>query len=229
MKKTDKSRTLKSKKKHNNMKDNEKDLKNQESQSKVQDSENKEQKATNNEEKQTAADVDKEPKAGQNEENKEAQKESEQTKKEEINWEQKYKELNDRHLRLNAEYDNYRKRTAKEKADMIKTAGEKIISDILPVVDNFERAIDNMKEGTDVNALKEGVELILKQLLSTMKSFGVEQIKTEDAEFDTDLHEAIAKFPAQTPEQKNKIIDCTTKGYTMHGKVIRHAKVVVGA
>lgn len=211
------------------MKDNEKDLKNQESQSKVQDSENKEQEATNNEEKQTAADVDKEPKAGQNKENKETQKESEQTKKEEINWEQKYKELNDRHLRLNAEYDNYRKRTAKEKADMIKTAGEKIISDILPVVDNFERAIDNMKEGTDVNALKEGVELILKQLLSTMKSFGVEQIKTEDAEFDTDLHEAIAKFPAQTPEQKNKIIDCTTKGYTMHGKVIRHAKVVVGA
>ncbi|MGM9794999.1 MAG: nucleotide exchange factor GrpE [Candidatus Aphodosoma sp.] len=159
----------------------------------------------------------------------EKQPESEQTKKDETDWEKKYKELNDRHLRLNAEYDNYRKRTAKEKADMIKTAGEKIISDILPVVDNFERALDNMKEGTDVNALKEGVELILKQLIGMMKSHGVEQIATENADFNTDLHEAIAQFPAPTPEQKNKIIDCTTKGYTMHGKVIRHAKVVVGA
>ena len=169
----------------------------------------------------------KEPEMNQKAE--ETKSEPEATQKVEIDWEQKYKELNDRHLRLNAEYDNYRKRTSKEKADMIKTAGEKIISDILPVVDNFERALENMKEGTDVNALKEGVELILKQLMGMMKNYGVEQIKTENADFDTDLHEAIAQFPAPTPEQKNKIIDCTTKGYTMHGKVIRHAKVVVGA
>ena len=169
----------------------------------------------------------KEPEMNQKAE--ETKSEPETTQKVEIDWEQKYKELNDRHLRLNAEYDNYRKRTSKEKADMIKTAGEKIISDILPVVDNFERALENMKEGTDVNALKEGVELILKQLMGMMKNYGVEQIKTENADFDTDLHEAIAQFPAPTHEHKNKIIDCTTKGYTMHGKVIRHAKVVVGA
>ena len=194
-------------------------------QSEVQDS--KEQSAKN----ETTEDATT-PKAEKVEEPKGEEKEkpeSEQTKKDETDWEKKYKELNDRHLRLNAEYDNYRKRTAKEKADMIKKKKKKIISDILPVVDNFERALDNMKEGTDVNALKEGVELILKQLMGMMKSHGVEQIATENADFDTDLHEAIAQFPAPTPEQKNKIIDCTTKGYTMHGKVIRHAKVVVGA
>lgn len=194
-------------------------------QSKVQDS--KEQTTDTAKQENDQNTDNKEPEMNQKAE--ETKSEPEATQKVEIDWEQKYKELNDRHLRLNAEYDNYRKRTSKEKADMIKTAGEKIISDILPVVDNFERALENMKEGTDVNALKEGVELILKQLMGMMKSYGVEQIKTENADFDTDLHEAIAQFPAPTPEQKNKIIDCTTKGYTMHGKVIRHAKVVVGA
>ena len=194
-------------------------------QSEVQDS--KEQTTDTAKQENDQNTDNKEPEMNQKAE--ETKSEPEATQKVEIDWEQKYKELNDRHLRLNAEYDNYRKRTSKEKADMIKTAGEKIISDILPVVDNFERALENMKEGTDVNALKEGVELILKQLMGMMKNYGVEQIKTENADFDTDLHEAIAQFPAPTPEQKNKIIDCTTKGYTMHGKVIRHAKVVVGA
>ena len=194
-------------------------------QSKVQDS--KEQTTDTAKQENDQNTDNKEPEMNQKAE--ETKSEPEATQKVEIDWEQKYKELNDRHLRLNAEYDNYRKRTSKEKADMIKTAGEKIISDILPVVDNFERALENMKEGTDVNALKEGVELILKQLMGMMKNYGVEQIKTENADFDTDLHEAIAQFPAPTPEQKNTIIDCTTKGYTMHGKVIRHAKVVVGA
>ncbi len=211
-------------KKGNEMKNKENTEKETE-QSKVQDS--KEQTTDTAKQENDKNTDNKEPEMNQKAE--ETKSEPEATQKVEIDWEQKYKELNDRHLRLNAEYDNYRKRTSKEKADMIKTAGEKIISDILPVVDNFERALENMKEGTDVNALKEGVELILKQLMGMMKNYGVEQIKTENADFDTDLHEAIAQFPAPTPEQKNKIIDCTTKGYTMHGKVIRHAKVVVGA
>ena len=211
-------------KKGNEMKNKENTEKETE-QSKVQDS--KEQTTDTAKQENEQNTDNKEPEIKQKAE--ETKSEPEATQKVEIDWEQKYKELNDRHLRLNAEYDNYRKRTSKEKADMIKTAGEKIISDILPVVDNFERALENMKEGTDVNALKEGVELILKQLMGMMKNYGVEQIKTENADFDTDLHEAIAQFPAPTPEQKNKIIDCTTKGYTMHGKVIRHAKVVVGA
>ena len=141
----------------------------------------------------------------------------------------KYDALHNDYLRLMADFDNYRKRTIKEKADLIKNAGERIITDFLPIVDNFERALESMKTAEDVDAVRQGVELIYNQVMSMMKSNGVAVIETENAPFDTEFHEAITTIPAPTPEMKDKIVDCTTKGYTMNEKVIRHAKVVVGA
>ena len=144
-------------------------------------------------------------------------------------WEVKFNNLNDSHLRLMADFDNYRKRTIKEKADLIKNAGERIICDFLPIIDNFERALASMKTAEDVDAVRQGVELIYNQVMAMMKANGVAVIETENAPFDTEFHEAITTIPAPTPELKDKIVDCTTKGYTMNEKVIRHAKVVVGA
>ena len=155
--------------------------------------------------------------------------ETETQETEEVNeWERKYNEINDSYLRLMADFDNYRKRTIKEKADLIKNAGERIICDFLPIIDNFERALNSMKTAEDVDAVRQGVELIYNQVMSMMKTNGVAVIETENAPFDTEFHEAITTIPAPTPELKDKIVDCTTKGYTMNDKVIRHAKVVVG-
>ena len=155
--------------------------------------------------------------------------ETETQETEEVNeWEKKYNEINDSYLRLMADFDNYRKRTIKEKADLIKNAGERIICDFLPIIDNFERALNSMKTAEDVDAVRQGVELIYNQVMSMMKTNGVAVIETENAPFDTEFHEAITTIPAPTPELKDKIVDCTTKGYTMNDKVIRHAKVVVG-
>lgn len=159
----------------------------------------------------------------------ETAKESAETVAEEVNeWEVKFNNLNDSHLRLMADFDNYRKRTIKEKADLIKNAGERIICDFLPIIDNFERALASMKTAEDVDAVRQGVELIYNQVMAMMKANGVAVIETENAPFDTEFHEAITTIPAPTPELKDKIVDCTTKGYTMNEKVIRHAKVVVG-
>ena len=156
--------------------------------------------------------------------------ENEVNEQPEINeWETKYNDLNNSYLRLMADFDNYRKRTIKEKADLIKNAGERIICDFLPIVDNFERALNSMKTTEDVDAVRQGVELIYNQVMAMMKANGVAVIETENAPFDTEYHEAITTIPAPTPELKDKIVDCTTKGYTMNEKVIRHAKVVVGA
>lgn len=159
----------------------------------------------------------------------ETAKESAEIVAEEVNeWEVKFNNLNDSHLRLMADFDNYRKRTIKEKADLIKNAGERIICDFLPIIDNFERALASMKTAEDVDAVRQGVELIYNQVMAMMKANGVAVIETENAPFDTEFHEAITTIPAPTPELKDKIVDCTTKGYTMNEKVIRHAKVVVG-
>lgn len=144
-------------------------------------------------------------------------------------WAHKYVDLNNSHLRLMADFDNYRKRTIKEKADLIKNAGERLIIDLLPLVDNFDRALKSMESAEDVASIKTGIELIYNQLMGIMKSNGVAEIATEGADFDTEFHEAITTIPAPTPELKDKIVDCTTKGYTMNEKVIRHSKVVVGA
>ena len=137
-------------------------------------------------------------------------------------------EQKDKYLRLSAEFDNYRKRTMKEKAELILNGGEKSISSILPVIDDFERAIKTMETAKDVKAVKEGVELIYNKFMAVMAQNGVKVIETKDQPLDTDYHEAIAVIPAPSEEQKGKILDCVQTVYTLNDKVIRHAKVVVG-
>ena len=134
----------------------------------------------------------------------------------------------DKYLRLSAEFDNYRKRTMKEKAELILNGGEKSLSSILPVVDDFERAIKTMETATDVQAVKEGVELIYNKFMATLAQNGVKVIETKDQPLNTDYHEAIAVIPAPSEAQKGKILDCVQTGYTLNDKVLRHAKVVVG-
>lgn len=141
---------------------------------------------------------------------------------------QQVEEQKDKYLRLSAEFDNYRKRTMKEKAELILNGGEKSISSILPVVDDFERALKNMETATDVTAVKEGVELIYNKFMNVLGQNGVKVIETKEKTLDTDYHEAIAVIPAPTEELKGKILDCVQTGYMLNEKVIRHAKVVVG-
>jgi len=136
--------------------------------------------------------------------------------------------LNDQLLRKIAEFDNYRKRTIKEKTDLILNGGEKTIITILPVIDDLERALKNMQKAEDVNAVLEGVELIYKKFIDILGKQGVSIIDTKEADFDVDLHEAVAQLPAPTPELKGKVMDCTLTGYKLNEKVIRHAQVVVG-
>ena len=127
-----------------------------------------------------------------------------------------------------AEFDNYRKRVIKEKADLIMNGGEKVITAILPVMDDMERALEQMRKAEDVHAVVEGVELIQKKFMGILEKQGVKPIETKDADFDVEVHEAIAQFPAPSEEMKNKVVDCTLKGYKLNEKVIRHAQVVVG-
>ena len=139
----------------------------------------------------------------------------------------KYKELNDRFLRLYSEFDNYKKRTNKEKLDLLSTASEKVIVGLLPVIDDFERAIAANEKVEDVAAIKEGFVLIYNKLLQLLKRFDVEEITAKGEEFNTDFHEAVTHFPAQNEEDKGKVIDVTEKGYKIKDKVIRYSKVVV--
>ena len=137
-------------------------------------------------------------------------------------------EQKDKYLRLSAEFDNYRKRTMKEKAELILNGGEKSISSILPIVDDFERALKNIETATDVAAVKEGVELIYNKFMSVLGQNGVKVIETKEQPLDTDYHEALAVIPAPNEALKGKILDCVQTGYILNDKVIRHAKVVVG-
>ena len=137
-------------------------------------------------------------------------------------------EQKDKYLRLSAEFDNYRKRTMKEKAELILNGGEKSISSILPIVDDFERALKNMETATDVAAVTEGVDLIYNKFMSVLGQNGVKVIETKEQPLDTDYHEAIAVIPAPNEALKGKILDCVQTGYILNDKVIRHAKVVVG-
>ena len=136
--------------------------------------------------------------------------------------------LKDKYLRLSAEFDNYRKRTMKEKTELILNGGEKCISSILPIVDDFERALKNMETAEDVAAVKEGVELIYNKFMTVLGQNGVKPIETKEQPLNTDYHEAIAVIPAPAEELKGKVLDCVQTGYTLNDKVIRHAKVVVG-
>ncbi len=137
-------------------------------------------------------------------------------------------ELNDRFLRLFSEFDNYKKRVSKEKLDLIATASEKVLVSLLPVIDDFERAIAANEKADNIDSIKEGFNLIYNKLLQMMKRFDVEEIQAKGEEFNTDFHEAVTHFPAQKEEDKGKVIDVTEKGYKLKDKVIRYAKVVVG-
>ena len=141
---------------------------------------------------------------------------------------QKLIEMNDKYLRLSAEFDNYRKRTLKEKMELTKSAGEQLLQNILHVVDNFERAWKSMSTAKDVVALKEGVDLIYANFKTFLTQNGVKEIETENADFDTDIHEAVTTIPAPSPELKGKVLDCIEKGYYLNDRVMRFAKVVVG-
>ena len=148
--------------------------------------------------------------------------------KKELSPEEKYNKLNDRYLRLLAEYDNYRKRTLKEKMEMVKGAGTEILLNFLPVADNMERAKKSIDESQDVESLKEGINLIFKNLSDFLKARGVKEIDAVGKDFDTDLHEAITKIPAPEKKLKGKIVDIIEKGYMLNDKVLRFAKVVIG-
>jgi len=137
-------------------------------------------------------------------------------------------ELKTQALYKQAEFDNFRKRTIKEKADLILNGGEKTINAILPILDDFDRAMEQAQKTEDVTAIREGMELIYKKFISTLEKQGVKKIDTQDADFNTDFHEAIALVPGMGDDKKGKVIDCVQAGYTLNDKVIRHAKVAVG-
>ena len=140
----------------------------------------------------------------------------------------KVEEMNDKYVRLSAEFDNYRKRTLKEKVELTKSAGAPIILSLLPVIDDFQRALEHLDEAKDMKAMKEGIILIYNKFNDFLSQQGVAEIETKEVEFDTDHHEAITKIPAPSEDLKGKVIDCVEKGYTLNDKVIRFSKVVVG-
>ena len=137
-------------------------------------------------------------------------------------------QLKDEYLRSVAEFDNYRKRTLKEKAELILNGSEKAVQAILPIIDDMERAIANAEKTDDVNVLREGMQLIYQKTNKIMESLGVKKIETDNADFDTNFHEAVAMVPGMGDDKKGKVLDCVQTGYTLNDKVIRHAKVAVG-
>lgn len=153
-------------------------------------------------------------------------KDSKDTQIEELNV--KIAELSDKHLRLQAEFDNFRKRTMKEKADLIKSGGESVLVSILPVIDDFERALNLMKDVSDTDAGKMGTQLIYNKFSEFLKINNIREIEAVNQPFDVDLHEAITKIPAPADEMKGKVVDVVQKGYFLNDKVIRFAKVVIG-
>ena len=163
-----------------------------------------------------------------NEPQEQLQQTEEETQTEEENLAQQLEELKDKYLRAVAEFENFKRRTLKEKTELILNGGEKAITAILPIIDDMERAIENAHKQECVDAVEEGWELIYKKLLSALEGMGVKKIEVEDKDFDVDFHEAVAMVPGMGDDKKGKIIDCVQTGYTLNDKVIRHAKVAVG-
>jgi molecular chaperone GrpE len=151
-----------------------------------------------------------------------------QAESNEDNFEEKYNELNNRFLRLYSEFDNYKRRTAKERLELLNTAGEQIMIALLPSFDDFDRAIKANEETQELNVIKEGVSLVYNKLKSTLEQKGLENMDSLHKTFDTDNHEALTNIPAPKKKLKGKVVDVIEKGYFLNGKVIRHAKVVVG-
>ncbi len=137
-------------------------------------------------------------------------------------------EVQDKYLRLTAEFDNYRKRTLREKTELLKSASEDVLVKILPVMDDFERAIGSMEESTDIEAIRAGIYLIYNKFKEFLSRQGVREMDSLSQEFDTDKHEAVTKIPVQEEEQKGKVVDVIEKGYTLNDKVVRYAKVIIG-
>jgi len=205
-------------------------------------SENKEQVEQDNTQEQTAenqqqeeakveaqadAPAEETEQAEQDEQEEAADKVAEE-KSEEEKLTEELTALKDKHIRLTAEFDNFRKRTMKEKLELVKTGGESVLKTILPVVDDFERAMQSIESTGDVDSLKEGVNLIYNKFKSFLDQNGIKEIEAVDSDFDTDKHEALTKIPAPSEEQKGKVVDVIEKGYYIHEKVLRFAKVVVG-
>ena len=147
---------------------------------------------------------------------------------EEKTLEEKYDELNNSYLRLHAEYDNYRKRTLKEKMEIIKAGGEKVLTEMIPLIDDFERALDTVQNADDKAAIIEGLELIYSKFVSFINQHGVKEIEAVGEPFDADKFEAITTIPVEDKSQKNMVVDCIQKGYILNEKVLRFPKVIVG-
>jgi molecular chaperone GrpE len=162
------------------------------------------------------------------EQDKKVTTEKQESSKDKKSAQEEIEELNDKYLRLAAEYDNYRRRTLKEKMELAKSAGEDILINILPVMDDFERGLASIDKAKEVDAIKEGVLLIYNKFKEFLKQRGVKEIEAKEKEFDTDLHEAVTKIPAPSEELKGKVVDVIEKGYLLNDKVIRYAKVVIG-
>lgn len=160
--------------------------------------------------------------------NEEGEEEVEKEPEKESTAEEKLAELQDRYLRLSAEYDNFRKRTLKEKIDLQKSANAQLLEAILPVADDFDRAMQSVDEARDIVAVKEGMKLISDKFSSFLKQQGVKEIEAVNKEFNTDLHEAITKIPATSKKQKGKVVDVIQKGYFLNDRVLRFSKVVIG-
>ena len=209
-----------SKHRQNNMSKEEKIKKNVEDEKKV-DTTNVEKNEVDNTEDTTAKDEDSQKEAN-------FQK-SEQEIKDPLELANaKIDELKDKYLRAVAEFDNYRKRTIKEKAELILNGSERTISAVLPILDDMERALANSDKTEDPKVLKEGMDLIFQKFGKVLEGLGLKKIDTTDKDFDTDFHEAIAMIPGMGEDKKGKVLDCVQAGYTLNDKVIRHAKVAVG-
>ena len=206
---------------------------NMDNKEKLTEEEIKNQAEQQNGEEQNLQNVDIKEEDSQTEEEKQSDDNNNGTDHEEVldplaEAEAEIAELKDKYLRSVAEFDNYRKRTMKEKAELILNGSEKTITAILPIVDDMERAMANVEKADDMEAVKEGMELIYQKFQKALDSFGLKKIETADADFDTDFHEAIAMVPGMGDDKKGKILDCVQTGYKLNDKVIRHAKVAVG-
>jgi len=198
------------------------------SKSKKEDLEEKDIETTENQTVENA-EQQKEPRAEEQKDKKKAKKSAKEKKADELEeLGTKLQDISDKYVRLSAEFDNYRKRTLKEKMELTKSAGEKVLINILPVIDNFERALKSIDDAKDIEAIKEGVHLIYNNFNDFVTQNGVKEIEAVNHEFDTDIHEAITKIPAPSEELKGKVVDCVEKGYFLNDKVIRFAKVVIG-
>jgi molecular chaperone GrpE len=205
----------------------EQDQNKQEEQQKEQEEQAKKQEATEEQKEDKGTDEDKEDKKAKGKK-KGGDKDKEKKSKKEKTDAEKLAELNDKYLRLTAEYDNYRRRTLKEKMELSKSAGEEILQSMLPVIDDFDRALESIDESQDIEAVKEGVHLIYNKFRDVMEQQGVKEIEAKDQEFDTDKHEAVSKIPAPSEDMKGKVVDVVQKGYYLNDKVLRFSKVVVG-